>query len=893
MNFKNSIYSRIFQGNGSLYEISLMLNLFKKYNGIYNIMKIIKTQKVISFDLIKIIKKSTLYLLKSFQNSNIILKEKNSFFNNIFKKFLAFVVYFLFKQKLPKNLKILFLSELNKKKYLKKTLSFYSFYGKKIRNTSFLTNNLKKNKKFLFNNKYYNFNLLKPIKTFLKTFRNKNNNNIFVTGEIFDFYEGSITPFSKSNFSVLVSTGLKADIECNDFYLFKNLYTKESTPNFYEDDIKNTIFKVSNFKKKVGTNINIKQNVRQLFFYNTYQFFGSQRFFTEKIISFTLLQHDKKFNFETFYFYLISDSTNNLINNLNNISMFFRNNQIFKHFEMKKIFFGLFLTQTREIFLYFKMSTTLLNFYLFLSQKQDSLINSSISFYKSLILFRLISKKFLSLFKYSFKKNIQRITNFYLKINSLKSNLIIEQNNSKVLQIFFLNFNLTNEIIKNTLKFSFFKFFFDIFLKSKYRDLIVNKLTKKLTKKLKRKLNKFEKKEIYSYSILITKPSCFFMYKLFCFYFNFLIDWKLNFSVILKNFSRKNSRIYDIFLILTDYLLYLNKKWDENLFISFKELHASFYGALEYITLNLKNFFYLNFLLKKNVNLNLKFLISSLFIYISRFTSKDTNDNFFLMSDFVKLSDFFLGKWFYYKQKNHLSNNLFDAHYNIFNPSKISELSQKEIYFHNLSRINFSGNFIFKKLDIYLKKAAKYKTIISADLKKLKLKKYIYKSLKILEKKPVDSRVNWKKFIYDIEKKRPRYSYKLRRRLSVIEDLFTNIINYRTYRWSKKFNESVNNSLEVGFKFNLPELLPSRSFFSHKSLFKKRRYKPDFRLETFSRIKRFRRKKAILRLYKKKSYKQNEIMLTNTFLCIYKNLKLKKTNFYQKILFWFNKLNVN
>ena len=48
---------RVFNGKGCEHEVLLLLKLFNKYNGMYNILKMVKTLKVVSFDTNEIIKK--------------------------------------------------------------------------------------------------------------------------------------------------------------------------------------------------------------------------------------------------------------------------------------------------------------------------------------------------------------------------------------------------------------------------------------------------------------------------------------------------------------------------------------------------------------------------------------------------------------------------------------------------------------------------------------------------------------------------------------------------------------------------------------------------------------------------------------------------------------------
>merc|ERR1712032_1086206 len=70
---------RVFNGKGCEHEVLLLLKLFNKYNGMYNILKMVKTLKVVSFDTNEIIKKiyleffSKTKILKIIQNKLIFL----------------------------------------------------------------------------------------------------------------------------------------------------------------------------------------------------------------------------------------------------------------------------------------------------------------------------------------------------------------------------------------------------------------------------------------------------------------------------------------------------------------------------------------------------------------------------------------------------------------------------------------------------------------------------------------------------------------------------------------------------------------------------------------------------------------------------------------------------
>jgi len=96
--------------------------------------------------------------------------------------------------------------------------------------------------------------------------------------------------------------------------------------------------------------------------------------------------------------------------------------------------------------------------------------------------------------------------------------------------------------------------------------------------------------------------------------------------------------------------------------------------------------------------------------------------------------------------------------------------------------------------------------------------------------------------------------------------------------------KSNNNPLEIGYNFQLP-----------KKYEKSRRLRTKFFLKNkegrvFRRITRRFFAKGIRKIYKNQRVKIEDNILTNTFLCVYNNLK-KKTP-YSKLLFWFHS-NVN
>ena len=154
---------RVFNGKGCEHEVLLLLKLFNKYNGMYNILKMVKTLKVVSFDTNEIIKKiyleffSKTKILKIIQNKLEILP--------VLKYILRKYILFLLKNTLDlKDRKMLFWTL-----SLKQNKNLLNGFEKKNVNmlNSFYKNILlKKHHKFLAKNKYYksfktNFNFKK------------------------------------------------------------------------------------------------------------------------------------------------------------------------------------------------------------------------------------------------------------------------------------------------------------------------------------------------------------------------------------------------------------------------------------------------------------------------------------------------------------------------------------------------------------------------------------------------------------------------------------------------------------------------------------------------------------------------------------------------------------
>jgi len=851
MIIKNSFQMRVFNGKGCEHEVLLLLKLFNKYNGMYNILKMVKTLKLISFDTNEIIK--NIYF-EFFSKTKIlkIIKNKVELFpilKLILRKYISFVLKKTF--------------DLKDQKMIFWTLGVKK--NKKIGSLKNTSNNfyknilLKKNHKYLAKNKYYasfktDFNLKK-----------KNNHSIFVIGEVFEYYNGSITPFSKGNYSWFVSTGLKSDVECNDVVLHQELYTRneDDFPNFYEEKKeKNIIFKIQNFQKKVVNKI--KKNVRHLLYYNSNHFFGLQRFLSQSKTTFNLIQQKNNLNYYLdFSNFKLYDSILN--KNFKMENLFFNT---LKNQKLNKSFFGLYNQQTKIMFIFFNISKIVLQFYLTLIKTKSKAVSYVSFFLKSLVGFKLLSKKFINIFDNIFREYLmKKKTYFFFKLSKKKSKF------SKFLQSYFFNISLTKNLINHITKLSFFHFFFDVFIISLKR----NKLTATLRKK-NDYLNLEEKMSIYKK--LDYKPFYFNMYTLYYFYFYFLVDCQLN---LLSVLNTQELQTYSNLTLYEDMLKpfrLLKKKWAYLGYNSIRELHKFFRYFLEVIFYNLTKNFYKNFYTNKLGNIQTKFLFSSLFGYVYKLTYKQAQEKgkFFFSNTLINLVDFFLGNWFYYRQVNKFTDQHSDLHYNLSNPSYNLNFTQKENYVYNVNKIKYFGKNVSDKLDFYLRNNVIFFSKINSK-KNNKLKKALNSLFNLKQKALIINKNLRRQKIYS------KYFYrKKRNQLRLIYGVLQQMNLYRNYRWSRKFHKSNNNPLEIGYNFQLP-----------KKYEKSRRLRTKFFLKNkegrvFRRITRRFFAKGIRKIYKNQRVKIEDNILTNTFLCVYNNLK-KKTP-YSKLLFWFHS-NVN
>jgi hypothetical protein len=337
----------------------------------------------------------------------------------------------------------------------------------------------------------------KPLKNISLKIENLNNNNIYVSGQVFDYYRGSITPFYNSKYSWFASTGLKADVECHDLEV-DTIINKEAYLNMYIDPFKDIIFKLRSFKFKVTTHI--KNKARHIFFYNLHNFYGLQRFFSESNSSFNYKQnYYQLFNIHFSLFYLKSSiifkklffntvTFNNNLHHFKNIQ-----NNFFKYAYTTNIYLSL----NKLNFFLFKIMDKTYSYYNYIKGEIKHLSNSTEIIYRSLFSFI----------------NIEKISFFTLKV--------LLTNFNKILNIFLSVFLIFNRFLKSLYKYlnkqEVLRLFFDIFLIEKYKI--------SLKKSLYKTISVYDKINIRI--SLLKKKYWFFMYKNFLYYMFFFWNGKL------------------------------------------------------------------------------------------------------------------------------------------------------------------------------------------------------------------------------------------------------------------------------------------------------------------------------------------------------------------------------
>ena len=131
-----------------------------------------------------------------------------------------------------------------------------------------------------------------------------------------------------------------------------------------------------------------------MLYYNSNHFFGLQRFLSQSKTTFNLIQQKNNLNYYLdFSNFKLYDSILN--KNFKMENLFFNT---LKNQKLNKSFFGLYNQQTKIMFIFFNISKIVLQFYLTLIKTKSKAVSYVSFFLKSLVGFKLLSKKFINIF---------------------------------------------------------------------------------------------------------------------------------------------------------------------------------------------------------------------------------------------------------------------------------------------------------------------------------------------------------------------------------------------------------------------------------------------------------------------------------------------------------------
>ena len=820
-----SSHLRVFNGEGYDKEKLLLLKYFNNYSIKQWIKTIIKIQVKLKINI-------------NF-NTFLVFLYKFNFINDLTNKYLKV----FFKQKL------LNIYLLKVYKFFFIDLSFFNkfFTDRLIITQSSLNSSLNgQNVNKFMNNNFipYRFNnviiddrlkkmkyikqYLKPIKNVYNKVENLNNTNIFVVGQVYDYYRGSITPFYNSKFSWFVSTGLKTDIECNNLEV-DTILKEKPLHNLYADLSKDIIFKLTNFKSQVTNNI--KKKTRHIFFYNAHNFLGLQRFLSESNSSFNYKQNNNYgLSFQFFYFYFKSSIKLSKI--FNKVVNFFYKKNVTSNFIYSFSYNNtIYLNFSKLIFFLFQSIKNNLDYYYLIKQDLTAISKTTEITYRSLFSFiKLHDQSFNiinSLISDFFKKFLTK--NFFLRELKLNFNKLYSY--GSLMKIFMNVYSIYKSFMKDICKFinqkNLLRFFFEIFLLNKKRLILKKELyNEDLT----------IEEEIVLRSKLAKRDYWYAAYKKFFFYSYFHLDLIFNLNKL--SMGTFNGSIYYIKLrkdVLKAYRK-LHVKWYFLCYINLKDLYFFFLDFLNNVFDNCQELLYFSKLILKNTKvLDNRFFLSNVYIYLVNRKRKDFLGNDPILVETLEVSSAFLGKWFYYRQIHQFSDNLIDSYYYELKPYRALGFNLLESNFYNLKRYSFNKNnlsFNNYKLDLFFK-------------------------LNIERKKSNNFHIN------------KRFS---RNKLKM---MYLKIYKVKNFLWARHLTKVIDSSLNSIVNFNLPKFPKySKFFFGYPSL------KENF--------KGFLRRRKFNLIYKSKFLNkfliEDDLCFSQTFLLLYNNKNVFINN-YQS--FWF------
>ena len=911
-----SKHSRIFAGNGLVQEKVLLLKFFNNYSIMY------------FFKLIKIIEKglklSRRLSFISYFAQKVDLTTFNFLENEKLKTFLLkrfIVMHFLF-----------FLESLRKQKYslydvelernylfnFKHSIKFLKKDFKKINKyklwfeSKYISSKLSLEKSKYLYKKNFKFLYTLPRMNFFKFINSELNYNLYIIGESCDYFKGRVVPFYRSEYSWLVSTGLKGDIECHDMDIpslkvnWKNYcrdVSKEKFDlDFYKYPLKSVIFQLSNFSKVLKRGSEYKKQVRHLYVYSFVNYFGKQKFISEKLFS---------FNYKQKIFF---------INSIYNVKYFSNIPKILKISKLK------FFRGIRSIKVLYKLQRNRFIFILLKSLKynfdyKDTLVKnffrilgefSDIS-YKNFIYIlkiqRILGNKLLNLFKIF-------IRNFFLnylvvesvKIQNYEQKFFLIYYSYQVCLIYFRIFEYIKLFVANPF---YSKYFLEKMIihrmKLYFKTLAIEADNNKKPIKMLAFLEEITNigGEEISYDHIRIYIS---------FTFDLLV-WKIN---LRKKFLHYQGlfRIYGFFLQInfqTQYVKKLKQIWLVEKNLNYKVFYNLFRSFMLDFIQYYKKFFYLFVSLKEN-----KPTLDNFFEYYTLLSFLHKLKVFYKLKvnlfkinkvyNLLYFSEFFLGKWFYYRYLNKAVDNSFDINNNLHFLFKFNYSDYNDSVFSKLNLLLTNKKIINTKLyDYFVHNLGKnliksYDKISSNDRFKNFLKFFNLSLFFIKKKYRIEKNLgniiltrNIKSFFKRIFLFRKKYAPRLGapKKRKFFLKLFKRFYIYKTFTLSRVGRKAFQHVRNMSFTTN-NVLRNNYSIKGYTKFMNYRRFRKRYKffmrnLDHSFPIKssKTRKNKKFVRFLKRKIMRKQRTSIftsfenkvfTNTFMIIYKKPDTKKKN---------------
>lgn len=822
---------RVFNGEGYDKEKLLLLKYFNNYSIKQWLKTIIQIQGTlkIKFNINEFILFFILTYLPLI-NIKILSNLKNKYLIGFFRQKLL-NIYLL------KIFKIFFQDDLCLKIFFEYNFANGNFSGKGYKSlknrefSSFLNQNFMPGRfKGILNTdtrlKLYKNEYLRPVKNLYNKIENLNNKNIFIVGQVYDFYRGSITPFYKAKYSWFASTGLKSDIECNDLEVSTIVKIKPLV-YLYEDPYKDIVFKLRNFRSKITTQV--KKKTRHIFFYNAHNFLGLQRFVSEFQTSFNYKQNNNYTLNKNFIIFFFNSSfqmnkifSKKFSNNFSRVKGFMHNIFNFSYSNTINLNFR------KLIFFIFQSIKTNFDYYNFIQEELTIIIKSTEVTYRSLIIFINLQKHYfstlVSLIKNFFKQHL--VCNF--KLRKITPKVTKFNNSFKILTSFISIYSMYQKFLLNMNKFfnrrELLTLFFEIFLYSKRKKILKKKLYEDLLLEEETELQ----------IELLKKRRWFNMYKNFFFYIYFFLDLKLNLEKFILPMISYNYILLeqDLFKSFEN----LQIKWHFCGYLPLKDFYFYFLEFIENLFLICCNFFYFSKIFLKN-KLNYRFFLFNIYTYL--FNKKQLDSENFLLSNVGEVSGSFLGKWFYYRQIHHFSDSVTDSYYHQRKPSRALGFNLLESNLYSLNRYSVTRsnlNYINLKLDLFFRSNIARK---AGNNKSLNINKLLAKQSNLIHR------------------------------------MYLKMYKLRSFFWARNLTKIVDNSLKSLVNFNLPGL-PKKmyQFFGYREL--ERNFQGRLSKKKFSLTYNSKLGNSFL--------VENNNSFSQTFLLLYNN----KNNFINSNSYFYN-----